>query len=193
MKSVTSDLSSYLSTKKHFQCCDLYEITLHNGHTYYFTDADIDITYDGKVYKHDNAQFARTQTQVNNAVNVDTMTVSIYADKSDKVDGAQWFSQAHNGLFDLGVLALKRCFFTDGAVVGVLGLFSGWIEVKQCGGLRLDLTVKAKTTGLSQEFPVRKYYPDGSYTNTNGKVSVDSSTDEYTLVTPFVPLQSVLY
>ena len=95
-------------------------------------------------------------------------------------------------------LYLKRAFFTQNTdlptatVVGAISLFGGDVEIKSSGGIKLDLTVKSKTQGLSQEFPRRKYYPQGSYTTTEGTVTSTGTTNDTCLIAPFVPRKEVL-
>ena len=47
MKSVSATLSNYLNNTKNITSCDLYELQLANGNTYYYCDTDIDVTYNG--------------------------------------------------------------------------------------------------------------------------------------------------
>ena len=192
MKTVSSDLENYLNRTKNFQSCDLYELQLANGNTYYYCNTNIDVTYNGNIYKHNALLLERQNTKLNDRVVVDTMTVKISANSKDTIEGKPVLLAAHDGNFDLAKLYLRRCFFAGTQVQGVIGLFAGNVEVKKCGGLGLELTVKAKTQGLAQEFPVRKYYPQGTYSTTNGSVTASGTDDERCIITPFVPQKEAL-
>ena len=125
------------------------------------------------------------------------MTVTVNAGEENLIDGIPVMRAAHTGRLDFAKLYLRRCFFrvTDSlaiSAIGAIGLFGGNVEVKYCGGNELQLTVKAKTQGLSQEFPRRKYYPQGAYTTTNGTVTSSGTTDNSCLIAPFVPRKEVL-
>lgn len=193
MKTVTDALANYLNSKKEMVACDLYALTLYSGTTYYYTDADHDITWDGNTYLHDAFILKRQQTKINNVISVDSMTISIYATVDDTLGNKPVFLAAHDGAFDRSTLSLSRCFFDDsGNIIGVIDLFSGTTEVKSCGGLKMDLTVKSKVQGLSQEFPRRKFYPQGTYSTSGGKVSSQSEEDSASVIAPFVPLKEVL-
>ncbi len=192
MKDVTDVLSEYLNTSRHLSSCDLCRLTLASGKSYLFTDADKNVTYDGNVYQHNILLIKRQQVKINDRVVVDTMNVTIYLNIKDKLDGVPIMTMAHSGAFDRATLHLIRAFFEGGEVIGTIGLFGGFVEVKKCGGLQLDLTVKAKTQGLSQEYPRRKYYPQGAYTTANGTVAATGTNDGSCLITPFVPLKEVL-
>ena len=193
MKEVTTALADYLNTKKEMQACDLYVLSLLSGDTFYYTDADHDVVYDGHTYQHDALLLKREQTKINNTISVDSMTVSIYATVEDKLGNTPIFLAAHDGVLDRGTLSLSRCFFDDeGHIMGVIGLFGGTTEVKSCGGLQMKLTVKSKVQGLSQEFPRRRFYPQGTFATSGGTVSASSTEDSGTVIAPFVPLKEVL-
>lgn len=192
MKNVAFQLADHLNTARNFVSCDLYELRLANGNTYYYTNADRDITYDSITYRHNALLVKRQQTKINDRVVVDTMTVTISATGKDTIEGKPILLAAHDGTLDFAKLHLARCFFRDSEVLGAIGLFGGNVEVKKCGGLGLELTVKAKTQGLAQEFPVRKYYPQGTYSTANGSISAGTSDDDSCLIAPFVPLKEVL-
>lgn len=193
MKAVSDELTNYLNTKKELQSSDLYVLKLYDGTTYYYTDSDHDIEWSGHTYLHDAFIMKRQQTKINNVIAVDTMTVSIYATIDDKLGDKPVFLAAHDGAFDLATLSLSRAFFgTDGNITGVIDLFSGTTEVKSCGGLTLSLTVKSKVQGLSQEFPRRRFYPQGTYSTSGGRVSSQSEEDSASVIAPFVPLKEVL-
>lgn len=193
MKNVTDELASYLNTKKEMVACDLYTLILYDGTAYYYTDADHNVTYNGHTFLHDALLLKREQTKINNVISVDSMTVSIYATVDDKLGDTPIFLAAHNGILDRATLSLSRCFFDDdGSIIGSVDLFSGITEVKSCGGLVMKLTVKSKVQGLSQEFPRRKFYPQGTYSTSGGKVSSSSEEDSASVIAPYVPLKEVL-
>lgn len=191
MKDVTTALENYLNNQKQLTACDLYTITLANGNIYRYTDFDADVTYGNNTFTHNAFLFKRQQIKLNPQVQVDSISLTIYAGKEDTIDGVQLTQAAHTGVLDKAQMKLQRCFFNGTSVVGVVNMFTGKMEIKQCGGLELSLTVKAQTSGLNMEFPVRKYYPQGSFETSNDTIT--SSTDETaTLITPYIPLREVL-
>ena len=201
MKTVSNELATYLNTEKNFISCDLFELVLANGNTYRYANTDCDIIWDGKPYLHDALLIKRQQIKLQSQVTVDTLSVSIFTDKdhaADLIDGTPVMAAAHSGVLDGAKMYLKRCFFRTGdglpsaTAIGVVSLFGGDVEIKSSGGIRLDLTIKSKTQGLSQEFPRRKYYPQGSDTTTSGKVISTGTTNDTCLIAPFVPRKEVL-
>ena len=128
--------------------------------------------------------------------------MTIYTDgehAQDRIDGHAVLAAAHSGVLDGAKLYLRRAFFTVApgqlpvaSVIGVVSLFGGDVEIKSSGGIKMELTVKAKTQGLNREFPIRKYYPEGCYSTTGGRVVSSGTTNETCLITPFIPRKEVL-
>lgn len=191
MKTVDDGLITYLNTQKNVQSCDLYQLTLANGNIYRYTDADVDIVSDGNVYKHGELLFSREQIKLNATVTVDTLTVTIHCSPTDKVESKSIMTAALDGTLDRARLHLSRCFFRDSTVVGVINLFGGKVEIKQAGGLSLQLAVKAETSGLNMDFPVRKYYPQGSFSASNGNVTAGTG-DDAAVIAPYIPRKEIL-
>lgn len=193
MKKVNAALSQYLNTEKNMISCDLFTLHLANGQEYHFTNADKNIFYDGVTYLHDQLLIKRQQVKLHDTVVVDTMTITIYADAKANIGGIGIKSAAHNGVLDRAKMQVKRAFFDSSAnILGAMDLFRGNLEVKKSGGLSLELTIKAQTQGLSQEYPRRKYYPQGAYTTTNGVVSSTEGNNASCIITPFMPRKEVL-
>ena len=161
MKTVTQELATHLNTEKNFTSCDLYELVLANGNSYYYADTDCDVVWDGRTYLHNALLLKRQQIKLQSQVTVDTLSVTIYTDRehsADMIDSTPVMAAAHSGVLDGAKLYLKRCFFrTTGeglpaaTAIGVVSLFGGDVEIKSTGGIKLELTVKAKTQGLSQD------------------------------------------
>lgn len=193
MKTVNDDLTAYLNQEKNMISCDLFVLQLANGTKYYYTNADTNVVYGGNTYRHDQLLIKRQQVKLNATVVVDTMTITVYADGAVNLGSKGIKIAAHDGSLDRAKMLVYRAFFgSDNAILGVMGIFYGSVEVKKCGGLTLELTVKAQTQGLSQEFPRRKYYPQGAYSTTNGKVTSSNANTDSCLIAPFVPLKEVL-
>ena len=45
MKDVSNVLETHLNNEKHFMSCDLYDIRLKSGVSYYYADTDKDVAY----------------------------------------------------------------------------------------------------------------------------------------------------
>lgn len=192
MKQVNQSLEAHLNTVTNIMSYDLYELVLFNGNHYYYADTDKDIIYNGQIYNCDSLLLKRQQVKINARVVVDSMSVTIHAGKTDRIEGKSLFEAAHDGTMDRAKLFLKRCFFNGSSIIGAIDLFGGTVEVKSAGGIKLSLLVKAKTQGLNMGFPIRRYYPQGSYTTSANGVTYSKETDSGAVIAPFVPLKEVL-
>ncbi len=193
MKTTTNALAEFLNTQKNMTSCDIYTLELKNGNVYRFADFDTDVTYGGYTYIHALVGIPkRQQISIKSQAVVDSMSIQIFSDDRDMIESVSVNKAAHDGLLDRATLSLARCFFSGNSVLGAVQLFSGIVEIQQCGGLSLQITVKAKTQGLNMEFPVRKYYPQGVYSTVGNTVTSSTDNSDTCLIAPFVPLKEVL-
>ena len=176
MKEVNEVLRNHLNNDKYFMSCDLYELRLRSGVTYYWADSDADVSYNGQIYKSDGPIIVRDKIATNSTVSVDKMTISISTNEQDKIGGVPIMAVAHNGGFDGAQMTLKRAFFDDNyTIIDAVGLFTGLCEVTQGGGLTLKLNVKSIVQKLNIEYPNRRYYPQCPFSVYSKECGVDIS------------------
>lgn len=176
MKEVNEVLRQHLNNDKYFMSCDLYELRLRSGVTYYWADSDADVSYNGQIYKSDGPIIVRDKIATNSTVSVDKMTISISTNEQDKIGGVPIMAVAHNGGFDGAQMTLKRAFFDDNyTIIDAVGLFTGLCEVSQGGGLTLKLNVKSIVQKLNIEYPNRRYYPQCPFSVYSKECGVDIS------------------
>lgn len=176
MKEVNEVLRNHLNNDKYFMSCDLYELRLRSGVTYYWADSDADVSYNGQIYKSDGPIIVRDKIATNSTVSVDKMTISISTNEQDKIGGVPIMAVAHNGGFDGAQMTLKRAFFDDNyTIIDAVGLFTGLCEVSQGGGLTLKLNVKSIVQKLNIEYPNRRYYPQCPFSVYSKECGVDIS------------------
>lgn len=198
MKECTTDLATYLNTKTEIKSCNLYEIKLLDGYTMYVTDFDRDVVFNNHTFQHDKFLIERSQTKITGTPTVDTLSVSIYADRnhSDLVGNTFILEGIHNGLFDTAHLTLWRAYFDaemdTQSPYGAIKVFLGRMELDSCDTFSAKFTVKAEITGLNASLPLRTFQAQTSYTNNNGTV-IEYSGDTTTCVIPLKPSSNVLY
>ena len=174
MKEVGQILSNHLSTSQSFLSCDLYELKLKSGISYYWADTDADVNYGGHTYKGDGPIITREKIATNSAVSVDKLNVTITASQSDQIGGMPVLEVAHNGGLDGATLDLRRAFFDDvGKVIECIDLFHGICEVTQGGGFILKISAKSVVQKLKIEYPTRRYYPQCPYSIYSKECGVD--------------------
>lgn len=174
MKEVGQILSNHLSTSQSFLSCDLYELKLKSGISYYWADTDADVNYGGHTYKGDGPIITREKIATNSTVSVDKLSVTITASQSDQIGGVPVLEVAHNGGLDGATLDLRRAFFDDaGKVIECIDLFHGICEVTQGGGFILKISAKSVVQKLNIEYPNRRYYPQCPYSIYSKECGVD--------------------
>ena len=174
MKEVGQILSNHLSTSQSFLSCDLYELKLKSGISYYWADTDADVNYGGHTYKGDGPIITREKIATNSTVSVDKLSVTITANQSDQIGGVPILEVAHNGGLDGATLDLRRAFFDDaGKVIECIDLFHGICEVTQGGGFILKISAKSVVQKLNIEYPNRRYYPQCPYSIYSKECGVD--------------------
>lgn len=190
MKQVSTELLNYLHSKKEFFMCDLYEITLKSGLVFRYASYDRDIVVSGVTYSHKGPHFKRSRIKLSSGISVDKLTVTVYADQSDKISNTPVMQIAHNGGFDEATLSLYRCFMSvPGAVIGVVEMFTGYVDVENGGGLEMKWAIKSGVQKLNVEYPLRKYYPACQYslydTGCGLNLSAYTTTGKVTAVTSY--------
>lgn len=174
MKEVGQILSNHLSTSQSFLSCDLYELKLKSGISYYWADTDADVNYGGHTYKGDGPIITREKIATNSTVSVDKLSVTISASQNDQIGGVPVLEVAHNGGLDGATLDLRRAFFDDaGKVIECIDLFHGICEVTQGGGFILKISAKSVVQKLNIEYPNRRYYPQCPYSIYSKECGVD--------------------
>lgn len=191
MKQVSTELSQYMTSEKHFETCDLYRLTLSNGTTYYIANYDIDVMANNHLWEHSKGLLLRDQIKLSGEPKVDSLSISIACDKRDLIEGIPMMKAAHDGYFSGCGITLYKAYFKNGLIVGTVQLFDGLCEVSEAGGLHIKLMCKSLAQGLSQSVPIRIFAPQTAYTNRNGVVTT-SDTDTTTMLVPLKPSQRVL-
>lgn len=191
MKNVSAILSAHLSTEKNFASCDLYELRLLSGAVYRFAAYDVDVTYNSVTYDHKLFKFKRDQLRLIGEPSVDSLSVTIYCEPDDTLNGVPFMKACHDGMLEQATLTLSKAFFDDSGCIGIFEVFAGRAEVAASGGLAVKLTVKSILQGLAAPLPVRMFAGQAAYAENNGVVTA-SSTDTTSMLIPLKPSMNVL-
>ena len=161
MKQADEKLIGYLASTADFRMCDLYEFELYDGGMFRYADFDKDITLqDGRVFLCNGPGFDRDKISLTADEVIDSLSVELTVDATDKMKDVSIIQLARNGGFDDARLTLFRCFLDErGSALFALELFKGEIETPEGGGLTLSLDVNSLANRLNNNFPTRCYYP----------------------------------
>lgn len=159
-------------------CCDrgimahLYQITTPTGISDYFTDFDIDITYNGILWKSGGLRFEGLARKVSVGVAVDEQTLKVWASPTDTIFGSGLFLPGvEEGILDGAVITRWRIvwqFVTGNAAIDIQQpplyawkLFTGYMgSVTKGGASHVEFKVRSALVRLNLNMP-RNYYQPG--------------------------------
>ncbi len=160
MKTANNALISLLGSNDQFLMCDIFTFSLNSGDEYRWTTADIDITYNGNLYKSGSSLIQRNNIKNVVGVVVDALNVTLYPSSADTVSNIKLSTAILSlGFFDNAKVELRKLFLTDWKVppVGDLILFMGNVSDVQGTGTQIDIAVKSKLEILNQQIPRNVY------------------------------------
>lgn len=206
MKKVNDTLANYLKTENEFLTFDLfrYKVFLESGseYTIYLTDAPVDIEIDNILYKSNKAILERDSTMLQDTLSVDELSFILHIDKLDSFNiGKETpiMQLAQEGKLDHSTLLLSRAYFVakpdnfgGHEYLGKIDLFTGECSVESAETLTLNMVAKSKATGLALPYPVRRFFPAGSYTTDASGIITRSNDDNRSCLVPLKPSQTCL-
>lgn len=160
MKTASPALIALLATNQYLMA-DLYTITLLNGTVLRYTDADGDLVYGGNTYASTSPKIIRDRVKTVIGVQVDSMSVTLYAGINDLVQGIPFPQFASNGGFDGARLQVNRTFMAayGDTSAGVLNVFTGRISDVKPSRTEIKLTVTSDLELLNIPMPRNVYSP----------------------------------
>lgn len=160
MKTSTLALRNLLATGS-AQVADLLTITNQAGTvTKRYTDADMKLTWAGNDFVADEITFTRGPIKTVVGIEVDTLSLTIYAKSTDLFGGVPFLQALHNGALDLARVRLQRAYATDFAspIVGVIECFTGEIaDIDPITRVHAQMTVNSDFHRLNMQIPRNLY------------------------------------
>jgi len=160
MKTASPELIAYLSTATEFLRADLYTVTLVGGYAVRYTDADIDLTVGGNVFRSFDVRRDRTRSSV--GMEVDQMSVTICPSAADTLNGSPWIAAAQRGALDSAQVLIQRIYMPSwgDTSLGAIKLGGGRVADVQAGRSAVALTVNSEHELLDVKMP-RNLYQSG--------------------------------
>ncbi len=157
MRAASPALIAFLNSSTQFLMADLYTVTLNNGQVLRYTDADIDIPYNGNVFQ--SFLISRSRTKLSVGLEVDTLDVEVNPRLVDLIGASPWLASARNGILDAANLTLEKAFMQSwgDTTMGALFLFAGRVSDIEVGRTAAKLTVKSELELLDTPLP-RNYF-----------------------------------
>ena len=160
MKSANQALIDLLASSDKFLMADLFTFTLITGDVYRWTNADIDIAYNGSIYKAGGSLIKRGKIKNTVGIEVDTLGVTLYPSVADAIGSIRLSTAILSlGFLDNAKLELRRCFLSawSDPPVGDLILFMGTVSDIKGSGTQIEISVKSKLEVLNAQVPRNLY------------------------------------
>ena len=161
MKKASQELINLLHGSDEFLMADLFTITLASGEVLRYTNADIDVSWNGGEFKGRTIVISRGATRITRDLEADTNELSIAAASDHKLEGLPFVEAALNGSLDGARVKIERVFFSDWQTpVGTIVIFAG--RVSDVSGSRggVKVTTKSDIELLNVSSP-RNIYQSG--------------------------------
>jgi uncharacterized phage protein (TIGR02218 family) len=156
-------LATFLNSAVQCTMADLYTFTLTGGAVLRYTGADVPVTIAGVTYGV-GPVISRGKTKLSVGINVDTLSLTIAADKTVTINAVPILQFAVNGGFDGATLQLQRAFASAPAAfgtawVGTLGLFNGRVNEVTPSRYSAALTISSDSELMNTMVPRNVYQP----------------------------------
>ena len=149
----------------------LYQFTSATGTNDYFTDLDLDISYNSQTWKSSALRFEGFGRKLAVGLAVDEQSVKVWAAPTDTLFGANFLSGVEEGLLDGAIIVRYRVIWpmvtgnvaNDVALtpIAVWPLFTGYTSIIGKGGSsHIEMKVKSALVKLNVNMP-RNYYQPG--------------------------------
>ena len=168
MKTVSTALNNILTGSTNYKMADLWTIALRNGTVLRYTNADIDLSYDGETFACNDVLCKGAGVNWTTGLESDEDEIEMYPNQgaSPSMVGSAPFKNAiHFGLFDRALVRRERAFMTTwgDTTPGTVVLFIGEITDAEATRNTLILHCKDLRYLLNINMPSRQYQPTCGY------------------------------
>jgi len=162
MKTASPALVSFLAAARAqkdptIAFADCFTFTQTNGLALTYTNADVPVLYDGKLFRDDGPLVSGLKYRATIGLNVDRQEILVAARPGDLTSGAPFLASLRDGAFDGAKVRRDRVFFSDfvgGALVGGVTLFYGRVStIDEVGRTRAKITVANELVLLDVDMP----------------------------------------
>jgi len=166
MKTASPALISLLATATKVVMADLYTITLIGGTQLRYTNYDLALVVGGLTFYPGGSILERETIRTVRGVEVDSLTLTIYASETHTVLGVPMMQAVASGMFDGARILLRRLYMAtpgDTSIDPVI-LFKGRVSETSNSRSKAELVVASDLELLNVQFPRILY--QASCTNT---------------------------
>ncbi len=164
MKSITTQLQTFLNSAIEFAVCDLLTITLNNSTVVHATNADIDIMWNSILYSSSAIKFGRSKSSSATGGKTAELELDIYADDSSLLNGIPILQAIRAQAFDGAQIRIDTLFLSDWKTPqGIVNNFLGMASDIEAGRTSAKITAKSYLHLLDVQMPRNFYQPGCSH------------------------------
>lgn len=194
MKTHTAQLLALLNTSNQVLIADLLTLTTVTGTVYRYTNADIDLTWDGQTYVADEILFKRGSIRCVEGIELDTLSLSFYALPANLIGTVPFLQAVATGALDGAYVDLQRVYTSSWtSLTGVVRSFIGRISDVEAGRTHAEITVKPETEILNTKMPRNLYQPGCVHTLYDGGCGLSKNSFSQVFHVAIGSTSSILY
>lgn len=161
MISASAQLIALLESGRQFLMADLYDFVTLGGTYYRYTNADVDITWNGNTYASNGLRLKRSRTRRVRGLEVDTLDITVYPTDADLIEGVPFLQALGTGALTGASVTLWRAFMETwgDTAPGALWQFSGRLSVGPMSRTQAQLKVRSDLELLNIQMPRNVYQP----------------------------------
>jgi uncharacterized phage protein (TIGR02218 family) len=156
MKTATQSFINFLASASEFVMAELYTITLVDGTVLRYTTFDQNLIVGGQTFLSGPPNFVRSEVEETLGISkVGTLSLEIYANPTDMVEGVPILQKIARGDFDKAQVTVERLFMDENLVQkGSVIRFVGNIgDLDELGRVGAKFTCKSKVEDLNVPLP----------------------------------------
>ena len=149
MKAASQALIDYLADNDQHLYADLYQFTLQDGSSSYYSSIDLSLVVNGQTYRADQVRIDGMTYKVAVGLDTDQQQIKLSYNPVDLIDGVPWSVALRTRIFDGCYVRRSRAFYTAFNLppVGVVPLFAGRISTATSVG-RKEAQVSVRSLPL---------------------------------------------
>jgi uncharacterized phage protein (TIGR02218 family) len=137
-----------------FVKCNLFTMTLSSGLAYYWTDADVDILANGRLYDSSGPSIQGAKYTLVRGMQVSTLDLQVLVAPTDLIAGVPWFLAARSGALKNADILIEKAFMPAwGEPAETLSVFRGYVNESNDGEQEVVLSVVSDSNRLNTQVP----------------------------------------
>ncbi|MET3134611.1 putative phage protein (TIGR02218 family) [Oxalobacteraceae bacterium GrIS 1.11] len=153
MRDATPRLVAILDSAT-FVKCNLFHLTLASGIDYFWTDADVDIVANGRIYDSGGPSIQGAKYNLVRGMQVSTLELRVLVAPKDLIAGVPWFLATRSGALKNAEVVIEKAFMPAwGQPAETLGIFRGYVNESADAEQEVTLSVVSDSNRLNTQIP----------------------------------------